>query len=177
SKATASLLDDLPDIGGWMLDDSDESVVDELENTDFDELLQSLENNDEDEQELNAEQIDDFLDEDLQKVLAADDVTEKIIDNTPDFIDVDALLDDISSELTEEPEIDLLKNLEGMPQPVSDADMTVDDAFSSDLDLARAYIEIDEMREAQKLLKKVMAKGSSEQQDEAKHILEQLENL
>lgn len=177
SKATTSLLDDLPDIGGWMLDDSDESVVDELENTDFDELLQSLENNDEDEQELNAEQIDDFLDEDLQKVLAADDVTEKIIDNTPDFIDVDALLDDISSELTEEPEIDLLKNLEGIPQPVSDADMTVDDAFSSDLDLARAYIEIDEMREAQKLLKKVMAKGSSEQQDEAKHILEQLENL
>jgi len=121
--------------------------------------LQSLENNDEDEQELNAEQIDDFLDEDLQKVLAADDVTEKIIDNTPDFIDVDALLDDISSELTEEPEIDLLKNLEGMPQPVSDADMTVDDAFSSDLDLARAYIEIDEMREAQKLLKKVWPKA------------------
>ena len=177
SKMAASLLDDLPDIGGWMLHENDESELDDLENTDFDELLQSLENNDEDEPEVNTKGIDDFLDEDLQQVLAANDVTQKIIDNTPDFIDVDALLDDISSELTEEPEIDLLKNLEGMPQPVSDEDMTIDDAFSSDLDLARAYIEIDEIREAQKLLKKVLAKGSNEQQDEAKHILEQLENL
>ena len=177
SKKASSLLDDLPDIGGWMLHENDESELDDLENTDFDELLQSLENNDEDEPEVNIKGIDDFLDEDLQQVLAANDVTQKIIDNTPDFIDVDALLDDISSELTEDPEIDLLKNLEGMPQPVSDEDMTIDDAFSSDLDLARAYIEIDEIREAQKLLKKVLAKGSSEQQDEAKHILEQLENL
>ena len=177
SKKASSLLDDLPDIGGWMLHENDESELDDLENTDFDELLQSLENNDEDEPEVNIKGIDDFLDEDLQQVIAANDVTQKIIDNTPDFIDVDALLDDISSELTEDPEIDLLKNLEGMPQPVSDEDMTIDDAFSSDLDLARAYIEIDEIREAQKLLKKVLAKGSSEQQDEAKHILEQLENL
>jgi pilus assembly protein FimV len=177
SKMASSLLDDLPDIGGWMLHENDESELDDLENTDFDELLQSLENNDEDEPEVSTKGIDDFLDEDLQQVLAANDVTQKIIDNTPDFIDVDALLDDISSELTEEPEMDLLKNLEGMPQPVSDEDLTIDDAFSSDLDLARAYIEIDEIREAQKLLKKVLAKGSSEQQDEAKHILEQLENL
>ncbi len=177
SKMASSLLDDLPDIGGWMLHENDESELDDLENTDFDELLQSLENNDEDEPEVNTKGIDDFLNEDLQQVLAANDVTQKIIDNTPDFIDVDALLDDISSELTEEPEMDLLKNLEGMPQPVSDEDLTIDDAFSSDLDLARAYIEIDEIREAQKLLKKVLAKGSSEQQDEAKHILEQLENL
>lgn len=177
SKMASSLLDDLPDIGGWMLHENDKSELDDLENTDFDELLQSLENNDEDEPEVNTKGIDDFLDEDLQQVLAANDVTQKIIDNTPDFIDVDALLDDISSELTEEPEMDLLKNLEGMPQPVSDEDLTIDDAFSSDLDLARAYIEIDEIREAQKLLKKVLAKGSSEQQDEAKHILEQLENL
>ena len=177
SKMASSLLDDLPDIGGWMLHENDESELDDIENTDFDELLQSLENNDEDEPEVNTKGIDDLLDEDLQQVLAANDVTQKIIDNTPDFIDVDALLDDISSELTEEPEMDLLKNLEGMPQPVSDEDMTIDDAFSSDLDLARAYIEIDEIREAQKLLKKVLAKGSSEQQDEAKHILEQLENL
>ena len=160
-----------------MLHENDESELDDLENTDFDELLQSLENNDEDEPEVNTKGIDDFLDEDLQQVLAANNVTQKIIDNTPDFIDVDALLDDISSESTEEPDIDLLKNLEGMPQPVSDEDITIDDAFSSDLDLARAYIEIDEIREAQKLLKKVLAKGSSEQQDEAKHILEQLENL
>lgn len=177
SKMASSLLDDLPDIGGWMLHENDKSELDDLENTDFDELLQSLENNDEDEPEVNTKGIDDFLNEDLQQVLAANDVTQKIIDNTPDFIDVDALLDDISSELTEEPEMDLLKNLEGMPQPVSDEDLTIDDAFSSDLDLARAYIEIDEIREAQKLLKKVLAKGSSEQQDEAKHILEQLENL
>ena len=177
SKMAASLLDDLPDIGGWMLHENDESELDDIENTDFDELLQSLENNDEDEPAVNTKGIDDLLDEDLQQVLAANDVTQKIIDNTPDFIDVDALLDDISSELTEEPEMDLLKNLEGMPQPVNDEDMTIDDAFSSDLDLARAYIEIDEIREAQKLLKKVLAKGSSEQQDEAKHILEQLENL
>ena len=151
-KMASSLLDDLPDIGGWVLHENDESELDDLENTDFDELLQSLENNDEDEPEVNIKGIDDF-------------------------IDVDVLLDDISSELTEDPEIDLLKNLEGMPQPVNDEDMTIDDAFSSDLDLARAYIEIDEIREAQKLLKKVLAKGSSEQQDEAKHILEQLENL
>ena len=177
SKMASSLLDDLPDIGGWMLHENDESELDDIENTDFDELLQSLENNDEDEPAVNTKGIDDLLDEDLQQVLAANDVTQKIIDNTPDFIDVDALLDDISSELTEEPEMDLLKNLEGMPQPVNDEDMTIDDAFSSDLDLARAYIEIDEIREAQKLLKKVLAKGSSEQQDEAKHILEQLENL
>jgi pilus assembly protein FimV len=175
-KMASSLLDDLPDIGGWVLHENDESELDDLDNTDFDELLQSLENNDEDEPEVNIKGIDDFLDEDLQQVIAANDVTQKIIDNTPDFIDVDALLDDISSELTEDPEIDLLKNLDGMPQPVSDEDMTIDDAFSSDLDLARAYIEIDEIREAQKLLKKVLAKGSSEQQDEAKHILEQLEN-
>ena len=42
SKMTASLLDDLPDIGGWMLHENDESELDDLENTDFDELLQSL---------------------------------------------------------------------------------------------------------------------------------------
>jgi pilus assembly protein FimV len=46
SKMASSLLDDLPDIGGWMLHENDESELDDLENTDFDELLQSLENND-----------------------------------------------------------------------------------------------------------------------------------
>ena len=114
----------------------------------------------------------------LSKVrLEVGEVGHGAFDRDGELAIVDVLLDDISSELTEDPEIDLLKNLEGMPQPVNDEDMTIDDAFSSDLDLARAYIEIDEIREAQKLLKKVLAKGSSEQQDEAKHILEQLENL
>lgn len=63
-----------------------------------------------------------------------------------------------------------------MPEPVSENEITDDDVFSSDLDLARVYIEMDDISEALDILKKVLLNGSTSQQAEAKQILTQLDN-
>ena len=189
SQKAATLLDDLPDIGGWMNDDADadNGVVDDFEDTDFDELLHSLEI---DSDASTSDTLDVSLADisaelaptqsaelDSQSALASSIPAAELVDPSPDYIDVDVLLDDSNIEMTDEPEIDLLKHLEGMPEPVSDTDVLDDNAFASDLDLARAYIEMDEINEAKSLLNKVIVNGSDVQQHEAQSILAQIESL
>ncbi|MGB2265018.1 MAG: FimV/HubP family polar landmark protein, partial [Glaciecola sp.] len=133
--------------------------------TDFDELLQSLETPAKDE-EVKLEP---------KAPVAPSSLNDKVKNETDEFIDVDTLLADIS-EMEDEPEIDLLKNIDSMPEPVSENEITDDDVFSSDLDLARVYIEMDDISEALDILKKVLLNGSTSQQAEAKQILTQLDN-
>lgn len=163
SDVVSSIIDDIPDIHAWepVQKSSDESIINDLENTDFDELLHSLEPSNEEVSEFNTTPQSDDNSYDSK--------------NTDEFIDVDTLLDDMS-EMEEEPEIDLLKNIEGMPQPSKASDIIEDDVLSSDLDLARVYIEMDDILEAQQLLRKVILRGSADQKAEAQHILTQLEN-
>ena len=167
SEFASSLIDDIPDINIWASDQPtpDESLITDLENTDFDELLQSLETPPKD-KEIKLESKDQ---------VAPSSLNDKVQNDTDEFIDVDTLLADIS-EMEDEPEIDILKNIESMPEPVSENEITDDDVFSSDLDLARVYIEMDDISEALHILKKVLLNGSTSQQAEAKQILSQLDN-
>ena len=167
SEFASSLIDDIPDINIWASDQHapDERLITDLENTDFDELLQSLETPAKDE-EVKLEP---------KAPVAPSSLNDKVKNETDEFIDVDTLLADIS-EMEDEPEIDLLKNIDSMPEPVSENEITDDDVFSSDLDLARVYIEMDDISEALDILKKVLLNGSTSQQAEAKQILTQLDN-
>lgn len=166
SEFASSLIDDIPDINIWASEQNtpDESLITDLENTDFDELLQSLETSAKDE-DVNLE---------AKASVAPSSLNDKV-KNDNDFIDVDTLLADMS-EMEDEPEIDLLKNIDTMPEPVSENEITDDDVFSSDLDLARVYIEMGDISEALQILKKVLLNGSTSQQAEAKQILTQLDN-
>ncbi|HVY53925.1 MAG TPA: FimV/HubP family polar landmark protein [Gammaproteobacteria bacterium] len=61
------------------------------------------------------------------------------------------------------------------PFTISSKDIEViagDDVMTTQLDLARAYIETDRKNLAKNILHNVMANGSPEQQREAKHLLQ-----
>src|SRR5579885_1593739 len=63
------------------------------------------------------------------------------------------------------------------PTSVIDNDLSAiagEDVMSTQLDLARAYIETDKKTLAVKILKSVIAEGTAAQQTEAQHLLSQL---
>ncbi|WP_169307028.1 FimV/HubP family polar landmark protein [Ferrimonas sediminicola] len=97
------------------------------------------------------------------------------------FIDIDKLLDETGSG---EPNFEPYS---GLDLDIGDADLTelvgggngvdVDDeegGFSAKLDLARAYIEIDDKDSAKALLKEVVEKGADPQRQEAMSLLEKM---
>lgn len=95
------------------------------------------------------------------------------------FIDIDRLLNEADEEHSE---IDQYKELNVDMGELDDLMGTttmvdVDDeenSVNAKLDLARAYIEIDDMDSAKALLKEVQLDGNERQQSEAKHLLSDL---
>ena len=97
-----------------------------------------------------------------------------------DFLDIDNLIDesvDAESEPLIEQPIDLDLAIEEFSELVDDNDLIDvdnDQSESSSLDLARAYIEIDDNESAKEMLEKVVDTGTPEQQQEAAQILAKL---
>ncbi|WP_169629321.1 FimV/HubP family polar landmark protein [Ferrimonas kyonanensis] len=115
--------------------------------------------------------------------LSLDNAPEVSLDPPGDeeFIDIDKLLDESHSE--EAP----VEPYNGLDLDIGDPDLTsligeqsgvdVDDevsGYSAKLDLARAYIEIDDKDSAKALLREVIEKGASAQQGEAQELLDRL---
>ncbi|MET1218055.1 MAG: FimV/HubP family polar landmark protein [Glaciecola sp.] len=98
--------------------------------------------------------------------------------HSPEFLDVDVLLSETEEVETtaQEPDLDVLKNIEGIPVEVPAEEQVQDDELASDLDLARTYIEMGETDEAVSLLEEVLQHGSTAQQAEANDLLAQLDN-
>lgn len=202
-EQSAAIVDDVPeldDLDAWLTEDSDKQVLDEIENVDFDDLLDSLDKDLESADESNeiTDLSDDILGdlsfdsfaensfdesgkqstEDSNKASVVDtDSTESVDAEIPEYLDVDALLQESTELEVGEPDLDVLKNIPGIPDAVPSSEILQDDVFASNLDLARAYIEIDEYNEAKALLEGIVTEGSDEQVVEAKALIEQLKNL
>ncbi len=175
---------ELPDLDGWLNADSDAEILNELENSDFDDILSSLESdNDKDSSDLNALQTKETTLRDTvadgkqeeQDTTEFDDLKFKV--DTPDFIDVNALLDELDDEpLQNEPELDILQNIADKLPAQADVEVQESDAMGK-LDLARAYIEIDEFSDAKALLNEVIKLGTKTESAEAKQLLQQLNEI
>lgn len=179
-------LDDLPGLGDWLSsEEADESTsIDELENTSFDELLDSIDDTDDEIQEQEkAKDATDNLDSGLDFDALLND-----IDDTPetvetksedDFLDVDDLINE-SIEAEGNLEIDKDLNLAAAFESykglgdADEVDVDGDHGIGAKLDLAQAYIETDDIDSAKELLEEVLQKGDESQQEEAKELLEKL---
>jgi pilus assembly protein FimV len=158
--------------------------IEQLNDLDFDELLSSIEeetpqNNNDDLDVSNVSSSDkkeDSLDENL---------AEPAVEPSPDFITVDSLiadtLDDVdekqSSELYQQGNIDVgLGEFPEFTNKVNQLDVDDDDetGAAAKLDLAKVYIEIGDIDNAEVILMDVATIGDSDQQIEAKQLLDNL---
>ncbi|WP_138590940.1 FimV/HubP family polar landmark protein [Pseudoalteromonas ruthenica] len=182
-----SLDDDID--GDEQLDDSqlDEDFLADLTQTDFDALLNELAEPDED---VIGEPQDNDLD--LQSLLAdsdfdADDdaVADANEDDSgaaePDYLDIDDLLEQSDdSEPDNEPydEVNMDVGLGEFDDMLDDSQKTdvdsEDGGFSAKLDLARAYIEIDDVDSALEALQDVLDNGPQSLHKEAQALQERL---
>lgn len=180
-------LDDLPGLGDWLNESTskskqksdDESLLEELEEANFDELLDALgtEVDDEESDDDSALDVNALLQEpDGTQTITADD----LLSSDDDFLDVEALLD---ASLEDESEPMASKDL-NLSAPLADyfgdiqqgnmVDVDGDDGFGAKLDLAQAYIEIGEHESATELLEEIIKNGSKEQKEEAEKVLNSL---
>jgi pilus assembly protein FimV len=94
-----------------------------------------------------------------------------------DFLDVEALMDDGDDADAIDPDsqaLDLdvsLSDFTGVSDEDTVIDIDKDAGQNANLDLARAYIEMDDVDAAKELLEEVMKEGSEEQKQEAASIL------
>ena len=101
-------------------------------------------------------------------------------DLTPpeDFLDVEALMDDGDDTIDpDSQELDLdvsLSEFTGVTDEDTVIDIDKDAGQNANLDLARAYIEMDDVDAAKELLEEVMVEGSDEQKEEAESILKSI---
>ena len=166
---------------------SDEALDDEfmadLSETDFDSLLNELAAPDELDIEDSSEfdvDFDSLLKEDLvdEEVFNHEEPAPEAEDARPlgedDFVDIDSLLEQSDdAELEHEPyndvNIDLgLSEFDALLAGDNPTDVDAESGgYSAKLDLARAYIEIDDFDSALKVIEDVIAKGPQEVQEEA----------
>ncbi|MDP4985129.1 FimV/HubP family polar landmark protein, partial [Pseudoalteromonas tunicata] len=175
---------------GFMLDDLDaddeldEALLDPLEHTDFDSLLSELEGDD----EIDSNDLQEFeLDFDnllAEESLSAEplDITEPDeLDEEGDYLDIEQLLEESDDQVPEDEPYDKVKIDLGLSEfdqlLASEPGMDVDSesgGFSAKLDLARAYLEIEDYDNALKTVQDVIDNGPADVQQEAGRLLNQL---
>jgi pilus assembly protein FimV len=192
----ADELDDLPGLGDWLDEDevkSDEpdtqtpedngidEIIEELEGSSFDEMLESIDLDDdisETEEDDTGFDIAALLDETPQSEELDVDINEQEPD---DFLDVEALLNE-SVDAESDDEIDKALDLDMPLEPFVNKqdhlemiDVDADDGLGAKLDLAHAYLEIGEEDSAKELLDEILKKGNVEQIAQVKTILDKLD--
>ena len=159
-------------------DSVDDGIAVELEGSSFDEMLESIDlENDSSLEENNLDfDIAAILSETSERITF--DVNEQDIE---EFLDVEALLSESFSTKSDD-ELDRLLDLNISLKPLSNEqdnleimDVDVDDGLGTKLDLAHAYIEIGEDDSAKELLDEILQKGSAKQIAEVKIILNKLD--
>ncbi|TMP47688.1 FimV/HubP family polar landmark protein, partial [Pseudoalteromonas sp. S1688] len=173
-------------------DELDDEFMADLTQTDFDALLNELaepENVDlsdssEFDVDFNSLLSEDLADESassLQEPIEQPEVTEPLAQD--DFVDIDALLEQSDeADLDHEPYTDVDMDV-GLGEYDSllagDNPMDVDTqsgGYSAKLDLAHAYIEIDDADSAVKILDEIINNGPDDVQEEAKSLKAKLKN-
>ena len=182
-----SNLADEADLSELSDDEIDDDFMADLTQTDFDALLNELAEPDEadiaDASEFDVD-FNALLNEDLQgeseqpvapEVEALD--TEEQTTSTDEFVDIDSLLEQSDDEaLDHEPydEVDMDVGLSDFNDLLAGDNPTDVDAesggYSAKLDLARAYIEIDDFDAALQAIEDVIANGPEEVQEEAQSL-------
>ncbi|MBB1384012.1 hypothetical protein H5119_00375, partial [Pseudoalteromonas sp. SG45-5] len=164
-------------------DELDDEFMAELTNTDFDSLLNELA----EPEELSIDDSSEF-DVDFDSLLKEDlGIDEPIIIEEPqvessdveqlgsdEFVDIDSLLEESDdAELEHEPYNDVnmdvgLGEFDALLAGENPTDVDAESGgYSAKLDLARAYIEIDDSDSALKVIEDVINKGPEEVQEEA----------
>jgi pilus assembly protein FimV len=194
SQNRSDELADLPGLGDWLdededkpddqqisdnADNADKDALEELEGSSFDEMLESIDlDND-----ISLAEEDDtgfdiaaLLDEKIKsEPIDADE------QDSEDFLDVEALLNEsVSAESDDDVDrsIDLDIPLEPFvngQDNIEMIDVDGDDGLGAKLDLAHAYIEIGEEESAKELLDEILRGGSEKQIAEAKTILNKMD--
>ena len=131
-----------------------------------------------------GDDIGDIFGEDFGEVLGddlgtdTDDANEVMSED--DFVSIDALLSD---SLAEEPAQELYNKdkmdvgLDEFPEFASDSELddeADDNGFTTKLDLAKVYIEMGDVENAQEILQDVVKLGNEQQQSTAKELMGQL---
>ncbi|GAB5381617.1 MAG: hypothetical protein Alis3KO_08170 [Aliiglaciecola sp.] len=174
-------LEDLPGLGDWLSTSEAEETasIDELENTDFDELLESIDDVDDvAEKEAILEETGLDLDALLSET-ESEGASAEAQDNESDFLDVDDLINEsieAESDGDTERELNLdaaLDSYAGIGE-IQQVDVDGDNGVGAKLDLAQAYIETDNLDSAKEILEEILEKGDESQQAEAKELLEKL---
>ncbi|MCU7555936.1 AAA family ATPase [Alteromonas sp. ASW11-19] len=177
-------LEDVPGLDDWLSgskDSEDGEIFDELENTEFDELLDAIE----EEKAEKAQKAFELENPDLDLNALLQDDEEDSADTATQpkdeqYLDIESLMDDSDEENStalDDMPLDLdvsLSDFTGVGDADAAIDIDKDAGQSANLDLARAYMEMDDMESARELLQEVADKGSDDQQEEAKELLKTL---
>ncbi|MEC7823468.1 MAG: FimV/HubP family polar landmark protein [Pseudomonadota bacterium] len=198
-------LEDVPGLDDWLTEGSsgeEAAILDELDNSEFDELLGAIDSEEPEDKALEDFKLDN-PDLDLQALFSeeateapASDVTDDTLTETDaedsaesdnpidasiedDFVDVETLMaeSDATEEDEAERELDLdvsLSEFSGVSDDDDVFDIDKDAGQNANLDLARVYIEMDDPEAAKELLEEVMDKGSDNQKAEAESLLKTL---
>ena len=198
-------LEDVPGLDDWLTAGSsgeEAAILDELDNSEFDELLGAIDSEEPEDKALEDFKLDN-PDLDLQALFSeeateapASDVTDDALTETDaedsaesanpidasiedDFVDVETLMaeSDATEEDEAERELDLdvsLSEFSGVSDDDDVFDIDKDAGQNANLDLARVYIEMDDPEAAKELLEEVMDKGSDNQKAEAESLLKTL---
>ena len=173
-------------------DELDDEFMADLTQTDFDSLLNELAEPDDVDLSNSSEFNVDFnslLNEDLaddkapslQELIEQPEVTEPL--DQDDFVDIDALLEQSDdADIDHEPytDVDMDVGLGDYDSLLAgDNHMDVDTqsgGYSAKLDLAHAYIEIDDADSAVKILDEIINNGPDDVQEEAQNLKAKLKN-
>ncbi len=200
NTADVDELDDVPGLDDWLTEGSGEeaAILDELDNSEFDELLGSIDSEEPEDKALEDFKLDN-PDLDLQALFTEEAPSDSSSDDllqepdsldseaggpidTPleeDYVDVETLMaeSDATEEDESERELDLdvsLSEFSGVSDDDDVFDIDKDAGQNANLDLARVYIEMDDPEAAKELLEEVMEKGSDNQKSEAESLLKTL---
>jgi len=172
------------------VNDAEEIIdIEELDNLDFDELLANIE------EEAPQNSVDEFnLAEDIDIEEQSTSELDELItppadasEENDDFISVDSLISDTlddtdegnATEPYEQTNIDVgLGEFPEFTNDVNHIDVDDDDdnGTAAKLDLAKVYIEIGDLENAEVILKDVVSQGDADQQLDAQQLLENMKN-
>ncbi len=147
------------------------AIDDPLENTEFEELDVQAEVGDEIPEPL--VDADDGSEDEVENTLEQDlDLDGLNLESDSAIVGIDELVDTTDSEMLS------LDDLDGEDVPATEddglPDMDVMDEVNTKLDLARAYVEMEDHDGAKSILNEVLGEGSDGQKQEAQRLLDEL---
>jgi pilus assembly protein FimV len=157
-------------------------ALDDLDDTDFDDMLSALENGTDDPLGLDD---DEPLDIDIAGDISPEAEPEQKPELKPpeDFVDIDSLLEDSGDEVDDEVEpydaADMDVGLGEFDKLKGEAMVDVDaqdDGFAADLDMAKAYLETGDEENAKMALEAILADGPDGVKDEANALMAKIKN-